>query len=361
MNICFSIGTLAYSGAEKIMYYLVKEFEKKGDTVSLILLSSKEPFGGLDNIKQYPIYGEYCDKKNRFSRTLECHKAIRKIVHENKFDVIVSFGVIFNIDIAEACLFEKTKLVLCERNDPVYDPHSTLLRLRRKVAYARGNAFVFQTEIIKSFFSKSIQKKSAVIPNFIEKKIPQDEMYCPLRNSFATSARLDDRQKDQSTMIKAFAVFLQEHPGYELEIYGDGPDKNVLSTLAAKLGIQNNVVFKGRVHNPMSFIRSSKAFILSSVYEGMPNSLIEAMAYAMPCISSECSGGGANALIDDEKNGLLFPVGDVDKLARLMNKVIDDAEFAYKIGQNASEVNRILDKNAIIKKWADVIYGVVGE
>lgn len=361
MKICFNIGTLSYSGAEKIMFYLIKEFEKKGDEVSVILLSSKKYFDDLKNVKQFPIYGEYCDEKNKIFRTLKCHKIIRKIIKNNKFDLIISFGVIFNVELAEACLFNKTKIILCERNDPIHDPCSKLLRFRRMLSYLRGDAFVFQTKEIMNFFPKIIKKKSTIIPNFIEKEIKKNEIYKPIHNSFSTSARLDNRQKDQYTLINAFNIFLKSHPDYKLELYGDGPDRVVLESLVSKLDIQKNVFFKGRVSDPMKYIRFTKAFILTSVYEGMPNSLIEAMCYGMPCISSDCSGGGAKALIDNKKNGLLFSVGDIEELSKLMTRIADDDNFAASLGKNAYNINKTLNKDAIMCKWFDLISNIMSK
>lgn len=351
MNICFNIGTLRYSGAEKIMYFLIDEFVKRGNSVSLILVSSEIPCDNLEGVKQYPIYQKYRNEKNRLKKTVACHNAIKNIVRNNKFDLIVSFGVIFNVAVAEACKKENVKLILCERNDPVFDPHSKLLRVRRTISYKRGDGFVFQTKVIKNFFPKRIQEKAKVIPNFIEATIEEEKRYNPSRNVFATSARLDDRQKDQSTMIKAFKKFHDNHEDYVLEFYGDGPDKEKLEGLAKQLNIGESVVFKGKVDNPMEYIRNTKAFVLTSVYEGMPNSLIEALAYGMPCIASDCGGGGARTLIDNYENGILFSVGDVNALATAMEKICDDDQFTNKISLNALKVNETLEKYKIMSEW----------
>lgn len=361
MNICFNIGTLSYSGAEKIMYHMIKEFLARGDSVSIILMSRDKPCDGIEGVKQYPIYGLYAKKKNKVVRTLKSHKCLREIIRANKFDVVLSFGVIFNVDIAEACRWEKTKLVLCERNDPLYDPHSKLLRLRRKISYKRADAFVFQTEEIKNFFPDSIRKKSVVIPNFIEQTIPVNMRYKPERPVLATAARLDDRQKDQSSMIRAFEKFYRTHREYILEFYGDGPDKTKLEALSKKLSIEDHVKFIGRVKNPMEHIRNTKAFVISSIYEGMPNSLIEAMAYGMPCISSDCSGGGARAIIKNGENGILFDVGDIDAMADAMCKVCDNSTYAGKLAKKAADINETLRMDRIIEEWRKVLQNVIYE
>lgn len=357
MRICFVIGSLSYSGAEKIMCYLIDSFKIKND-VSVILMAEDAEYDFLQGVKQYPIYDKNEVNEGRIYRTLKREKIIRNIVEKERFDIIVSFGVIYNIDLIEACRNCKSKIILCERNDPYNDPHSKLLRIRRALSYPFADGFVFQTADIMNFFSKKIQKRSVVIPNFIERKINLNDGYNPNRLAFATSARLDNRQKDQITLLRAFANFHSRHEEYTLEFYGDGPDRKLLEDEAKRLGIGSAVVFKGRVKNPMEYIRTAKAFVLTSNYEGMPNALIEAMAHGMPCISSDCSGGGARALINDGVNGLIFPVGDVKALEDTFEKVIDN-EFAEKIGCEAYKINDRLEITKIISIWEKYIKSVI--
>ena len=359
MRIGFVIGTLSYSGAEKIMYHLIQSFNKKGDEVSVFLLSSESKYEGLPDVAQFPLYKPKMESSNgKIKRTLLRQNDIRKTIESVAPDIIVSFGVIFNIDLLEACRGINIPIIVCERNDPYNDPHSMLLRFRRWLDYPQAAGFVFQTNEIRDFFSTKIRNASVVIPNFIEEKVNKESAYAPSRNAFATSARLDNRQKDQISLISAFARFHKEFPEYTLEFYGNGPDEGLLKNKAAELGVEESVIFKGRVKAPIQYMKTAKAFILSSVYEGMPNALIEAMCYGMPCISSNCSGGGAKALIKDGENGILFNVGDVDALYKAMKKIASDQEFANKIGMKAFEINDDLYIDKIIPLWSNYIYSI---
>ena len=356
MNICFVIGTLNYSGAEKIMFHLIKEMTRRGHEVSVILIASDKETSGLDGVKQYPIFRAEEDREGRIKRALVRQRIIRKIVKENNFDIVVSFGTMFNVDVAEACLLLPVKLILCERNDPIYDPKTRFKRLRRRISYNRGDGFVFQTQEICSFFPKRIQKKSVIIPNFMDTKISKDRMYAPKNKTITTSCRIDNYQKDLTTLFEAFKYFHREYPEYVLELYGDGPDMSAMKKYTEQIGISGSVRFMGRVDDPMGYIRHSTMFVLSSNYEGMPNALIEAMAYGMPCIASDCSGGGARALIKHKENGLLFTVGDYQQLKNYMCQIANDKEFANKIGRNARQINNDLSVEKIIPLWEEFLY-----
>lgn len=362
MNICFAIGTLNYSGAEKIVRHLIEKLNDGENRISVMLLSCSAPISTVPaEVTQYPLYVDPGVFKNPLMRVVQRIKGIKKVVNNNRFDVVVSFGVVFNMDVALGLVGSKTKLILCERNDPVYDPRSKLQRLRRSLTYSLADGYVFQTETIKSFFSKKIQSKSIVIPNFIETTIDRTETYHPMRQAWATSARLDDNQKNQKTLIKAFSLFTKNHPNYKLEMYGDGPDRRKLEEYALECGVKSEVLFMGRVNNPMLEIRFCKGFILTSRFEGMPNALIEAMAYAMPCISTDCSGGGAKALITDEVNGLLLQNDKPETIAAAMSRLSDDDEYATKLGVNAYRINEDLSIDKIINTWTayfdDVVRG----
>lgn len=360
MNICFAIGTLNYSGAEKIVRYLIEKMDTGDNKISVMLLSCSAPISTVPStVTQYPLYVDPNRFSNPFKRVIQRIRGIRKVVNSNRFDIVVSFGVVFNMDVALGLVGTGSKLILCERNDPVHDPRSRFQRVRRTLTYPFADGYVFQTETIKNYFSKQIQSKSIVIPNFIEESIDLADTYQPMRKAWATSARLDDNQKNQTALIKAFSLFVMNHPDYRLEIYGDGPDKNKLKEYALKCGVQDKVFFKGRVNNPMHEIRLCSGFILTSRFEGMPNSLIEAMAYAMPCISTNCSGGGAKALITNEINGILLENDNPETIAAAMSRLSDDVEYAIKLGKNAYKINRDLNIDVIIGKWAAYFDAVV--
>ena len=99
--------------------------------------------------------------------------------------------------------------------------------------------------------------------------------------------------------------------------------------------------------------------MLSSVYEGMPNALMEAMAMGLPCISSDCPPGGPRTLIEEGKNGLLFPVGDVEALSKAMVRILDDPEAAEKMGRKAAEKTSAYTSENITAMWIEYAESVI--
>ena len=98
------------------------------------------------------------------------------------------------------------------------------------------------------------------------------------------------KQKNQSLTIKAFKIFIKDNKDYKLLLVGHGADENKLKKLIKKLNLQKNVIIKDWSSNMEKYYTTSKLLVFPSLYEGLPNTLIDALNYSLPCISTKCSG-----------------------------------------------------------------------
>ena len=96
-------------------------------------------------------------------------------------------------------------------------------------------------------------------------------------------------------------------------------------------------------------------FVLSSDFEGMPNSLMEAMAMGFPVISTDCPSGGPESLIENEENGLLVPVNDSNQLAVALYRLIEDESFKKELGEKAKDIRSRFNQSIISRKLVDFI------
>lgn len=124
------------------------------------------------------------------------------------------------------------------------------------------------------------------------------------------------RQKDFPTLLKAFATIRAKRQ-CRLLIIGEGRDRLALEALAAELGLRDDVNLSGFVENPYAYISRSALFVLSSLWEGSPNVLTEALALGVPVVSTDCPSGPREILAGG-RYGPLVPVGDTDALAKAM-------------------------------------------
>lgn len=128
-------------------------------------------------------------------------------------------------------------------------------------------------------------------------------------------------QKDFPTLIDAFARLVRERPA-RLVLLGDGPLRAALQARVRALGLERDVLFPGFVGNPLPWMRRASVFVLSSMWEGLPGVLIEAMAAGCPVVSTDCPSG-PREILEDGRFGPLVPVGDAEALARAIGRVLD--------------------------------------
>ena len=369
MKILFTIPTLTYSGAPKMMAWVANQMAARGHEVRFVAFFSDEQARALhEKIEMRSL--NVTRSKSRLARnTTKMAQALWRLhrtVKKEKPDVVVTFlDSVGSMYLPIARFFTKCKTVASERVDPY--------TYRGKMAQARfylmrfADGTVFQTEGARRFFKerKRIYDNSAVIPN----PVVIGEKTRALRGDAPTFEERDDRvvtvgrlsltQKRQDVLLDAFKIVAETRPELKLVIYGDGPDKGKIQELIDQKGLAERATLAGRVDGVENAIFNARAFALSSDFEGIPNALIEAMALGLPCIATDCPAGGPASLIETERNGLLVPVGDPRAMTRAMCRLADDAALADRLGENAAKIRTRLDANTVAQQWRTYLERVI--
>jgi glycosyltransferase involved in cell wall biosynthesis len=128
-------------------------------------------------------------------------------------------------------------------------------------------------------------------------------------------------QKDFPTLIRAFATLRRDMTA-RLLILGEGEERAALEQLVRALGLESDVHMPGYVVNPYAYLARSSAFVSSSGWEGLPTTLIEALALGTPVVSTD-SPGGSREILTDGEFGELVPIGDAEAMARAIKAVLE--------------------------------------
>jgi glycosyltransferase involved in cell wall biosynthesis len=139
--------------------------------------------------------------------------------------------------------------------------------------------------------------------------------------------------KDTATLLRALAVLPAD--GFQALIVGDGPDRPALEKLLRQLGLDGRVRLEGQRHDVRELLAGADVFVLSSRSEGLPVSVLEAMAAELPVVASDV--GGVSELVVDGKTGVLVRPGDHDELARALVDLIGDADRRRLLGHSGRE------------------------
>ena len=168
-------------------------------------------------------------------------------------------------------------------------------------------------------------------------------------------------QKNIPLLLSAFDKFSESFPEYELHIYGDASSESDIEYYNKSVEIKNSLSCADNIHffsarkDIHNVIRDYAMFVSSSDFEGMSNSMLEAMAIGLPCVCTDCPAGGARAVINDGENGLLVPVNDAKALGDAMIKVVSEQGLAEKLSLNARLIRNSQSLEKIVDKWMEII------
>lgn len=352
------IPSLSSGGAERVISILANMWNEAGYVVTLVTFSGK---GESDFFPIAPGVIRIHLGKLKNSRGwiqplfANCNRArsLRKVCVEARPDIVISFMTATNVIVLLSCLGKGIPVVVSERNNPECYPRSTIWRLLRCLTYMWADAVVAQNWRSREFFSQRIRSRTEIIPNPVL-------VLCPLnvkpRDRIVAMGRLT-QAKGFDLLIQAFSKIESDMPGWELMIYGEGPERADLQALIKKLGLSNRVTLAGRTSQPWEAMRSGKIFVLSSRYEGMPNVLCEAMSLGIPVVAFDCPTGPGE-LIEDGVNGLLVPAEDVEALGAKIRAMALNEEMSFKMGSAAAEISKELSLEKIGAIW-EVLFSKV--
>lgn len=357
MKITFFIGGLSGGGSERVTCNLASNLARKGHEIVIMTMSDDTATYALDDhILRVPLLKSSERKGLLYNSILRLKRFISHI-RKDKVDAYVVMLPVTTIMLLRLSWLTKSKIIAAERVDPSIYPTGKQKKL--KTLAGRADGWVFQTEEERAWYGASTGKaKVRIIPNAINPDFIREPYRGERKKTIITAGRLTD-QKNHQLLIQAFTRISPHFPDYKLVILGDGPLKEQLNSVAEELDVNEKVLLPGYTTNIGDKIKDASLFVLSSDFEGMPNALMEAMALGIPCVSTDCKGGGARFLIDDGKNGLLTPIGDVDALAKAMERMLSDKDFADNCGREAHKICESLSPEKIYNDWESFIKYII--
>lgn len=339
-KVLISITTLFGGGAERVVSLWANALHDKGYDVSLLIYGRSEgEYPINENIQIHTVAENYA--KYQQMGYLQRLKRMRRIVKEVHPDVLINFLPRMQIWMMFATMFMKLRRVETVR----ISPWQVAIRRKSeaflwKLCFVRSSDVIIQTQEQGEFFSEKVRRKCWVIPNPIGQQYIDNpkEAYSKQALHFMAAGRVT-KQKNYPMMINAFKILNDKYPDTRLSIYGAGDQGYVakLQELIDGLGLQECVTLEGRSNNISEELRRRDVFLMTSDFEGMPNALAEAMATGLVCVSTDCRTGPKD-LIKHGENGFLVPVGDVDKLAAVMEEIVRmDSVHMEQMGRAARE------------------------
>lgn len=191
-----------------------------------------------------------------------------------------------------------------------------------------------------------------VIPNFVEISSEQQPDYTVHR---AIAVGRLEEPKGFDRLIDAWKKVSQQHADWQLDIYGEGSLKDQLQAQIDALGLHDVVTLCGCDDHILDRYAEHSLSVSSSRYEGLPMTLIEAASYGLPIVSFDFKYG-AREVVEQAKNGLLVPQGDVDALAEALSRLLSSEELRREYGQTGSRLVQRFSKETVMRQWTDLLH-----
>jgi glycosyltransferase involved in cell wall biosynthesis len=359
---------------EKNLIFFYPSFERGGVTKNLInllnylkkynikvhLISTYNLINDLklgNNFFYYPVNKNILFKffPGRFNTAFNAMFVLLAVIKKLKNKKVVIHSMQSNIAAILICLYKRKKIVIRNSEDPLYS-----------AIYSENKFFALIVFILKfltyNFAHKIItnslgSKKNLKFFVFNKKKIIT--IYNPYLKKINKRIFKKDKivlnigrlrkQKNQEILVKAFSFFVTRYSDYKLIILGHGNLKNKLQELIIKLDLKDKVFLKGWTNNTIPYLRKAKIFVLSSLYEGLGNVLIDSINLNTPCISTNCNSGPKEILLYG-KGGYLVKNNSVADLAEKMIFSVQNYNLSKKKNYLAKKkLNRFfIDKNCRI-------------
>lgn len=352
----FYVSSLSKGGAQRVILNLTESLLKKGHHVVIVTTMVCQPEYDLPEGARR-IFSDITEEEtttNRVINFIRRFRKLRNIWKNERPDVLVSFIGKNNFMAILTAWGLKIPVVTSVRGEPNAEYYDKMQQVLAKTLMGKADGLILQTPDAKAYFPKWIQKKAVILENPLNPLFIDDYYEGTRKNEIVTVGRLDGN-KNQKLIIDAFCQIAGDFPEVNLILYGSGEDHEKLIEYAQKTPYKSQIFLPGPIRNVKTRIEKSKIFVLSSNTEGMPNSLMEALALGIPSISTDCPCGGPRMLMKGKENGILVPVGKAEPMAKAMRTLLTDEELWEKYSRNAYKLCEELHPERVNGKWEEYL------
>lgn len=367
VKILFILDVFEFGGAQRVLLNILRFLNRSRFTPILTLLKGKGNY--MKMLPQDVTVYNLNLKRARFG-VFDLVRILKITRPHIVFSTVNYIDEVVNV--ALRVYTGSYKLILRSPNFPSQNiyKYPVYTRLISRWSYNRADMIVASTKAMKldllHIFDLPLEKVKLVhnpvdlqLISSLSKKSIEEKLYTEWNDYIPviiSMGRLTE-QKGFSYLIRAFKMVQNELPS-KLVIIGDGTEKKYLKNLTESLGITEDVIFLGLQSNPYKYLINSDLFVLSSLWEGFPNSLVEAMACGIPVISTDCPSGPSE-IITPGIDGLLVPPGNPEAMAFAISKVLNNKKSSIKMAEAGKKRVKDFDTSFIVREYEKLFMTVL--
>ena len=328
-----------------------------------VISDRKRRFAEIKRLKRLRYFTRFFPSKDKeISRRIKVLRAgekLRPYFVNNHGVTAIAFGVSYIAGTVGATDGLECKVIYAEKNAPQIEfggeapDNDYCFDLLNSI-----NAVIVQTADAKNYLGQFVGNVK-VINNPVKPDLPSP-FTGERRHTIVNFCRMSG-QKNIGLLLDAFALFRKTHPDYSLEVYGNTVSseeetyRDEMIAKAESMGLADAVRILPPAADVHQKVRDAAMFVSSSDYEGLSNSMLEAMAIGLPCVCTDCLGGGTREVMTDGDNGLIIPMNDPHAMSKAMIRFAEHPELADSCSREAAKIRETLSVKTIAKQWLEVI------
>lgn len=364
MHIMIVIHSLGGGGAERVAVDLATYWQKLGHKVSLVTQSTRESdmYALPDSVQRF-VLGTAGDSGGGWRGALANWKRIRKlrrIFRKQKPDCVLGMMTTSSVLAVAAAKKLPCKVIASEHTHPPYQKLPEVWQKLRRWAYPRADAVVALTSGTAGWLQKNVPGSNVVIiPNSVRWPLPdaQPVVAPPVRadrQRLLAVGRLHP-VKGFDVLIQAFSLLAKYFPHWDLDIVGEGAEREALQAQIDSLHMGHRISLVGRVGNMRDWYEASDLYVLSSRTEGLSNTLLEAMACGLPAVAFDCDTGPREIIRADLDGVLVQPVEDPEALAAHLSDMMAHPLKRVAFSRRAVDVRDRFSAARIVAQWEQLL------
>jgi len=339
-DILFVLPSLSGGGAERVTTNIINLIKKNNFNINILLINNIGPFKDLifdNNINIINL-----NKKHARTSYFKLVKIINTIKPDIVFSTLQHVNILLLI--FKRLYKSKPKLIIREANTPSQFMGNLNLFKKKlflfllKTQYKKADLIIAQCDemrddIISTYKLNNVDNVITIY-NPIDVKFIKNKStdFNPFNDTYVNIVSIGrlTYQKGFDILLKSISIVRELYPNVFLTIVGDGELRNYLIRLSNDLNIQNSVNFVGFQNNPYPYIKYSDLYVLSSRWEGFPNTLLEAITLNKKVVSTNCKSGTFE-ILNDYENGIIVKTDDPVSLAEgIISSIKKEIKYSEK-------------------------------
>jgi len=369
MRLLFFIHSLSSGGAERVTANLANYWAAKGWEITIVTSMPLDlDFYELSPLISRVALGGTGEGRSLFMglrQNLGRVRSLRRLLREVQPDIGLALMTTANVVLALAAWDVGNVCAIgSERVHPPEMPLEFKWEMLRRLTYRHLAAVVAQTQMTADWLTAHTSaRRVPIIPNMATWPIPireprlcPDASHAPDRRILLAVGRLDS-QKGFDRLIDVFSDLTRTHQDWDLVILGEGPERRALESQILSAHLIARVFLHGRAGNVGEWYERADLYVMTSRFEGFPNTLAEAMAQGLPAVSFDCNTG-PREIIRHDVDGLLVPPGDIAGLKVALDRLMGDSVLRAQFATRAVEARERFSTERIARMW-EALFGAL--